>query len=169
MEFIFNDGGREDAGFKGETGDCGLRAVAIALELPYTQAREELMQATADFREAHPRSKKAKRMKNNSVLNGVWREVLQTYLKSKGWVWTPTMQIGSGTTVHMDADELPSGRIIVRPTKHFAAVIDGVLNDTWDCSEPRTYIISRPGCEDDIQTNRRAVYGYFQRAIVNHR
>ena len=33
MEFNFNDGGRADAGYKGRTGDCVTRAVAIAAEL----------------------------------------------------------------------------------------------------------------------------------------
>jgi hypothetical protein len=43
-------------------------------------------------------------------------------------------------------DELPKGRIICRLSKHYAAVIDGVLNDTYDCSRKGT----------------RCVYGYFR-------
>jgi len=31
-------------------------------------------------------------------------------MKSLGWIWTPTIQIGSGCTVHLRADELPSGQ-----------------------------------------------------------
>jgi hypothetical protein len=33
--FQFNDGGRANAGFKGMTGDCATRAIAIVTELPY--------------------------------------------------------------------------------------------------------------------------------------
>jgi hypothetical protein len=32
MKFNYNDGGREAAGFKGFTGDCVCRAIAIATE-----------------------------------------------------------------------------------------------------------------------------------------
>jgi hypothetical protein len=56
------------------------------------------------------------------------------------------MQIGSGCQVHLAADELPPGRIIVRLSKHYAAVVDGVLHDTHDCSRDGT----------------RCVYGYFK-------
>lgn len=34
-EYVYDDGGRAAAGFKGETGDCVCRAVAIATEQPY--------------------------------------------------------------------------------------------------------------------------------------
>lgn len=33
--FIFNDGGRAAAGFRGKAGDCVCRAIAIAAERPY--------------------------------------------------------------------------------------------------------------------------------------
>jgi hypothetical protein len=35
MKWIHNDGGRADAGFRGETGDCVTRAIAIATGKPY--------------------------------------------------------------------------------------------------------------------------------------
>ena len=37
-----NDGGRADAGFRGQTRDCVCRAIAIATELPYEQVYVEL-------------------------------------------------------------------------------------------------------------------------------
>jgi hypothetical protein len=55
------------------------------------------------------------------------------------------MRVGSGCRVHLRADELPPGRLIVRVSKHVAAVIDGVIHDTFDCSRGGT----------------RCVYGYF--------
>ena len=51
-------------------------------------------------------------------------------MESLGWKWTPTMQIGSGCTVHLRADELPSGGLVVSVSKHLTAVIDGVIHDT---------------------------------------
>ncbi len=68
------------------------------------------------------------------------------FMNSLGWAWTPTMQIGSGCTVHFRADELPSGRLVVSVAKHLTAVIDGVIHDTHDCSRRGT----------------RCVYGYWQ-------
>ncbi len=37
MTFQFNDGGRSEAGFKGTTGDCVTRAIAIATGKPYQE------------------------------------------------------------------------------------------------------------------------------------
>ena len=64
-----------------------------------------------------------------------------------GWEWTPTMQIGSGCTVHVKKDELPEGRLILRLSGHYAAVIDGELHDSFDSSRNGT----------------RCVYGYWKK------
>ena len=47
VEFNFNGGGRTRAGYKGRTGGCVTRAVAIAAQLPYQQvymSLQEVMQ-----------------------------------------------------------------------------------------------------------------------------
>jgi hypothetical protein len=79
------------------------------------------------------------------VPNEESRRRISAYIESLGWQWTPMMKIGSGCKVHLRADELPSGRIIARVTKHLVAVIDGVIHDTHDCSRGGT----------------RCVYGYW--------
>ena len=43
-----NDGGRADAGFKGEAGDCVARAVAIVTDRPYADVYNELAQFMKD-------------------------------------------------------------------------------------------------------------------------
>jgi hypothetical protein len=55
------------------------------------------------------------------------------------------MFIGQGCKVHVREDELPSGRLILQLSKHFTAVIDGKVHDTYDPSREGT----------------RCVYGYF--------
>jgi hypothetical protein len=55
------------------------------------------------------------------------------------------MGIGTGTTVHLRDGELPMGRLIVACSRHYVAVIDGVIHDTSDPSRDGT----------------RAVYGYY--------
>lgn len=37
MRFVFNDGGRASAGYKGTAGDCFARAVAIVTGKPYAE------------------------------------------------------------------------------------------------------------------------------------
>ena len=49
MKYQFNDGGRKAAGFKGTAGDCGARAMAIALSLDYKAVYKELAQFYEDF------------------------------------------------------------------------------------------------------------------------
>jgi len=65
-----------------------------------------------------------KRGKSNAR-TGVYKTSIKRVMKSLDWIWTPTMQIGSGCTVHLRADELPSGRLVVSVSKHLTAVIDG--------------------------------------------
>lgn len=134
IEFVKDDGGRVDAGFQGIADDCVTRAVAIATGIPYREVYDALAELVA---EKHGRPRSAR--------NGVPRRASDAYLKSLGWSWTPTMGIGTGCRVHLRADELPSGRVIVRLTKHMAAVVDGVLHDNHDCSRGGT----------------RCVYGYW--------
>ncbi len=133
---VFDDGGRAEAGFKGEAGDCVTRAIAIATGLPYQDVYDALNIATRDDRAQG---------KRHGARTGVARKVYETYLASLGFRWVPTMQIGSGCQVHLRADELPTGAIIARLSRHVCAVIDGVIHDTHDPSRDGT----------------RCVYGYF--------
>lgn len=140
--WIYDDGGRHAAGFKGETGDCGVRACAIALGLPYKQVYGELNV----FCKAEKPSKR-RRGKSNSR-TGIHRVTLQAYLESKGWEWVATMKVGQGCTTHLCPKELPSGTIIARVSKHYTAVINGVVHDSHDPTRDGT----------------RCVYGYFRKA-----
>jgi hypothetical protein len=133
--FIENDGGREAAGYKGKAGDCTVRAIAIATGKPYQEVYSDLF---AENKIRNPR-------KSSPRDGGTPMKTIHKYLKSLGWSWVPTMQIGSGCKVHLKQDELPRGNIIVRLSGHLCAVIDGVINDTYDPSRDGT----------------RCVYGYW--------
>jgi hypothetical protein len=76
----------------------------------------------------------------------MWKVVYRPYLESLGWRWVPTMGIGQGCKVHLRAEELPPGRLIVKLSKHLVAVIDGVIHDTYDPTRRGT----------------RCVYGFFR-------
>lgn len=141
MKFIYNDGGRAAAGFKGDAGDCVTRAIAIATEQPYMDVYKALGDGCRSQRKTKRSNHKA------SARNGVNtnRKWFKDYMASLGWKWTPTMFVGSGCKVHLKKDELPMGRLIVSVSKHYTTVIDGVIHDTY-CS-------TRGGT--------RCVYGYW--------
>ena len=103
MKFVYDDGGRQDAGYKGTTGDCVCRAVSIAAERPY----KEVYDLINEFAKSE-RTGKHKTGKSNAR-TGVYKG---TIMKHLGWKWIPTMTIGSGCKVHLREDELPKGRIV---------------------------------------------------------
>jgi hypothetical protein len=141
MTYMRTGGGRAAAGFKGTAFDCATRALAIAAEIPYREAYNLIN----DYAAAEKFSKR--RRSKSSARTGVHAVTLGKLLADLGWEWTPTMQIGSGCTVHVREDELPDGRLILNLSRHFAAFIDGVLHDTHDSSRGGT----------------RCVYGYWHK------
>ena len=142
--YKYNDGGRKEAGFKGEARDCVCRAITIASGRPYQEVYDRLSEGNASQR----RSKHQKTKLPKSARNGVsvWRKWFKDYMKELGFEWTATMQIGSGCKVHLKSDELPKGRLVCVVSRHYVSVIDGVINDTHDCSREGT----------------RCVYGYWK-------
>lgn len=142
MKYVFSDGGRAGSGYTAFVGDCACRALAIAAQMPYAEAYD-LINAYA--KKEKPRNG----ARRSSARNGVHKATFDRLLADMGWKWFPTMKVGQGVTVHMREDELPSGRIIVRLSRHYAAVIDGVLHDNHDSSRAGT----------------RAVYGYWKKSL----
>jgi hypothetical protein len=128
MKFVYNDGGRAAAGYKGSTGDCVVRAIAIASGRPYQEVYDALNHAAKHQRP--PRGHHLPRHLKSSSRTGVYRKVYEPYLLSLGFKWTPTMKIGQGCKVHLLKEELPSGTLVVAVSKHLVAVIDGVIHDT---------------------------------------
>lgn len=170
MNFIYNDGGRETAGFKGNAGDCVVRAVAIATEQPYQIVYNVLSNGVRTQRLTQRGSRK------RSARDGVNtnRKWFRHYMAELGWRWTPTMHIGSGCKVHLHDGELPTGRLIVAVSRHLTTVIDGVVHDTHD-PQRETHTIAldrgqelRPGEWRNVNgicsIQRRCVYGYWSKA-----
>lgn len=165
MQFVFDDGGRSAAGFKGMTGDCATRAVAIVTGLPYQQVYDGLNELAKSERIG----KRKKKISNSRT--GVYPQTVTRFLDPLGWHWVPTMHIGSGCTKHLVADELPGGTLLLRLSRHFTSVVDGVIHDTYDPSreehwtEPyREPIPKGYWTHDNISMHhvvRRCVYGYW--------
>jgi len=144
MRIVITDGGRKAAGFKGKAGDCVCRSIAIVTGLPYQQVYDRLAHGNGSQRASKRTPKRGVTASNGINTNRKW---FDDYMAELGFVWTPTMHIGSGCTVHLKASELPKGRLIVAVSKHYTAVIDGVIHDAHDPSRGET----------------RCVYGYWAR------
>ncbi len=123
MKYQYNDGGRKAAGFKGTAGDCGVRAMAIALGLDYSVVYKELAQANAD----NGRAKSAR--------NGVMKDVYTEVLKRHGFVWNKAPQRVGRKARCSDL----KGVVIAQQARHFVAVLDGVAHDAWDSTERMVY------------------------------
>lgn len=135
----YNDGGRRDAGYRGDARDCTTRAIAIATGTSYEEVYVALNGAAQQERITK------RHRKRSSARNGVRKTTTRKYMQGLGWTWHPTMHIGSGCRVHLRADELPGGTIVCKLSRHVCTMIDGVVHDTYDPSRDGT----------------RCVYGYW--------
>ena len=119
---IYDDGGRADAGLEGDAGDCVTRAIAIATGL--------------DYRVVYKTTSPSGRPRGKATLGPQRRQpegVPAVLFADLGAIWTPTMSIGSGTTVHLDEAELPwTPWLIVPLSDHLAACHNGKVFDTHD-------------------------------------
>jgi hypothetical protein len=154
-KFVKDDGGRSRSGIarggKGdEAGDCVVRAIAIAAQKPYREVHDAITAASvrfvADAKEGWGKQARRRSGVSLSLLHadrGVHPDISGPYLKSLGWRYTTTKEL----RLHLRASELPPGRLIVHLPRHFCAVIDGVIRDTFDRS----------------QEGRRRILGYWSR------
>lgn len=153
MNWVKDDGGREAAGFKGTAGDCVCRAIAIASGRLYQDVYDRLAEGNATERKTK-RTGKSSGVRSARTGIRTTRKWFKDYMVELGFEWVSTMgfneidgkKVGTGCQVHLRADELPSGRLVVSLSKHMSAVIDGVIHDNYDPSRDGT----------------RCVYGYWR-------
>lgn len=144
MKWVFDDGGRSKYFTATNVGDCVTRAITIATGKDYKEVYDEIQRRSKE--ETPKQLKKHRRGKRSNARSGVFKDTYKPYLENElGWVWHPTMEIGTGCTTHLTSDELPKGTLIVRVSRHLTCVKDGVIYDTYDCSRGGT----------------RCVYGYW--------
>ena len=122
MKYKYNDGGRKWAGYRGQGGDCVVRAIAIATNQHYRNVRRE-MDAMAKEMTGGLRP---------SCANGTPEPVSYKYLTDRGW----NLVLTRGQYLK----DLPkSGTFIVclATRRHDVAVINGTAHDTWNCTTTR--------------------------------
>lgn len=168
IPFQYNDGGRAAAGFKGQTGDCVVRAIAIASGLPYIEVYNSLKQLNAAYANNRRGRVAGKLQKKGSTpRDGNYRKVYHDYILSLGFEWVSCMQIGSGCKIHLRAEELPAGRLICAVSRHLTAVIDGTVHDLYNPAREPRFPISTVQCmgngEEKVLFSGagRCVYGYY--------
>ena len=132
MEYIYNDGGRSKY-FKGKARDCVCRAISIA--------------SNRDYKEVYDSLKKTLGTPRNGVF--VKNKAFKNWMVANGFVWTPCSGIGVKTSVHFIEGELPKGRLVCSVAKHYVAVVDNKVYDTWD---------SRYNSFNEV----RRIYGYWE-------
>jgi len=135
--WVKDDGGRSESGIPRAdqaVGDCVARAIAIATQRPYREVHDALV--VRSVQHAHvDNSAYGKWVRRRGGVrafdadHGCSDGAYGSYLESLGWKFTSTK---GQRKVHLRADELPPGRLIVRVSRHLVAVIDGVIRDTHD-------------------------------------
>ena len=120
--------------------DCAVGAISIATGKGYGEIAEMVKRYAKNEKIG-----KCKRGRS-SVTRGVYNYTIKKIMGELGWVWTPTMMIGTGCKVHLASGELPWGRLVVSVSKHLTCVINGVIHDSYDCSRGGT----------------RCVYGFWK-------
>jgi hypothetical protein len=153
LPFVYDDGGRSAAGFKGRAGDCVTRSIVIASGLPYGDVYARLAKETGTQRVTRGKRRSA------SARNGIntSRKWFKDYMASLGFTWTPTMKIGEGCKVHLLKGELPNaGSLIVAVSRHYTAIVNGVIHDTHDPT--RAMLWTENGV---TRMSHRCVYGFW--------
>jgi hypothetical protein len=125
MVYVINDGGKAASGRKGKSGDCVVRAIAIANDMDYDTAYRMLAKEAADYGF------------KRSARNGIHKTVSEAVLKKLGWVWAAAPKF-KGRKARC-ADLYGMGMVIAKQAGHLVAVCNGIPYDTFDSSNRMVY------------------------------
>lgn len=129
IKTVMSDGGRAAAGLRGHTGDCAVRACAIATGTSY----RDLYDA---FKKKNPGNVKG--IPNYG--RGTPHSFTALFLHTLGWEWYPTRQEIGKPSPRFNVAQIPMGTIICVLPRHLVAVLDHVAYDTF-ASPPSTPLI----------------------------
>lgn len=140
MQFIVNDGGRAAAGYKGKTGDCVCRAIAIATGRPYQEVYDRLAIGNKTQRITKHSSKGT--AGKLTARNGIYtsRKWFKDYMAELGFEYITLVPVFGQRppTVNEFLRIRSMGRVVLSLRRHSAAMINGVIHDTWDSSKNGT-------------------------------
>lgn len=128
-EFVWHDGGRAGAGFVGHTGDCVVRALAIATGKNYRNVYDKIFDASGKT----PRK-------------GVVVSVTDQILSADGFNCVKL----DPPQPFEDLSDISQGIVVVRFASvygstrgHLCTVVDGTIYDTWDASRDDRYVVDQ--------------------------
>lgn len=156
LPYRYDDGGRATSGCRKSNKDCIVRAVSIYKGLPYNNVHAialewgiidgkcylDIGQANGHY---NKRIKKASAVMEKMFANAFGLQWVKSDPRGKLERW-----------YRLCVGDLPLN-CIARMRRHVVAIRDGVVHDTWDCTN--RYVI-----EDDwgnMKIKHRAVYGYW--------
>lgn len=122
LRYKFNDGGKAEACLgTARSGDCAIRAAAIALGQGYRTTKIELNELLIEMTGGLERS----------CNNGTPTPVLHRYLTDKGFelILTPK--------TYLQDDDFAGRNVIAVLPRHYVSIVDNVVNDTWDSRKCR--------------------------------
>ena len=134
--YIYNDGGKSLTGRKGNSGDCVVRAMAIALDLDYDYCYKVLAQANKDAGYT------------KSARDGLQRTTYEKVFNKHGWFWTSAPKNlwvwDEDNYMYLNRKarhkDMPKNkRVIARMSKHIAAIVDQEIHDIFDSSYKMVY------------------------------
>ena len=137
MKYEYDDGGKLKAGFRGVSGDCVARSVAIATGISYKEIYLYLADQNAKQKITKKSSKTTAGKK--TARNGIdtKRKWFKDYMSSLGFQWVSLTDVGKYPCCMAD---IPSnGVFIARQRRHYVAVVDGVARDIFDSSKRPVY------------------------------
>ena len=156
IDYTHDDGGRQQAGFKGKTGDCLIRAPAIASGIPYREVYDPTKPQfrVAGYRAVPDPSKAGKKSRRGQPTKARCQEmVLERFGFRK-------VALAGPRPTYSEAFR-QFGTCVARTRKHWVALKDGALRDTFD-SRTYTWNVSGPDMDggwNDFETTceRKAI------------
>ena len=131
INYEYNDGGRAQAGFKGDAGDCQVRAICIATDLTYKKVYDTI--AKTFKKHDYPQSANVYKIGRKKPGKRNPRIIQDDILKGFGF---KKVKLGKGSRPTYTEAYEEFGNCIVTTTKHFTSLVDEALQDTFD---GRTY------------------------------
>lgn len=123
FQWIYDDGGRAQAGRRGKVGDCVCRAITIATGKQYEWVYSVLNERCKPLRKT-PKSRKPS--PQFGLANPIWEPLLF----QEGWHYCELERMEQFNDRHVPQE----GISIVFQSGHLTAVKHGVIRDTYDSS-----------------------------------
>lgn len=125
MVWKFNDGGRAKAGYITHARDCVCRSIAIVENAPY-KAIYQALNLMIKCGVGIPEHSLCQTSAREGVFTETWT-VLAAALQYRK-IYEPSASVLLRNYV------FPEGRFLVHTPRHLTAIVNGEIQDTWDCS-----------------------------------